>query len=67
MLKIEHVAKRYANNRGLKDTSLTFREGEICGILGRNGSGKTTLLKLILGLIAVSYTHLDVYKRQEVL
>ena len=33
--------------------------------MGENGAGKTTLIKLLSGLYAVSYTHLDVYKRQE--
>lgn len=31
----------------IKETSLTFSEGEAVSIIGRNGSGKSTLLKLI--------------------
>ena len=51
MLILENVKKLYSNNRGLRSTSIQFREGEITGILGRNGSGKTTLLKCLMGLI----------------
>lgn len=51
MLILENVKKLYSNNRGLRSTSIQFREGEITGILGRNGSGKTTLLKAILNLL----------------
>ena len=51
MLILENVKKLYSNNRGLRSTSIQFREGEITGILGRNGSGKTPLLKAILNLL----------------
>lgn len=51
MLILENVKKLYSNNRGLRSTSIQFREGEITAILGRNGSGKTTLLKAILNLL----------------
>ena len=51
MLILEDVKKLYSNNRGLRSTSIQFREGEITGILGRNGSGKTTMLKAILNLL----------------
>ncbi|HEX4175513.1 MAG TPA: ABC transporter ATP-binding protein [Acidimicrobiales bacterium] len=35
----------------LSDVSLTVRQGETVGILGRNGSGKSTLLKCICGVL----------------
>ena len=35
----------------LNEVSLTVREGETVGILGRNGSGKSTLLKCICGVL----------------
>jgi ABC-2 type transport system ATP-binding protein len=35
----------------LREVSLTVREGETVGILGRNGSGKSTLLKCICGVL----------------
>ena len=62
--------------RALKPLHLRVENGEIFGFLGPNGAGKTTTLKMLMGLVfptagtarildmAVSYTHLDVYKRQ---
>ena len=38
----------------LDDVSLTIREGEIVGLLGRSGSGKSSLLRIIAGLVAPS-------------
>jgi ABC-2 type transport system ATP-binding protein len=35
----------------LSEVSLTVRQGETVGILGRNGSGKSTLLKCICGVL----------------
>ena len=56
------------------DVNVQLYEGEILGIVGESGSGKSTLMKSLYFdfditegqgyLQAVSYTHLDVYKRQ---
>jgi ABC-2 type transport system ATP-binding protein len=58
-IEVVNVTKVYEKPRlgrtyrttGVKDISLSVREGEIFGLLGLNGSGKTTTIKLILGLL----------------
>ena len=64
ILNIEHVHKVYGEKVIFDDISLGIQEGEKIGIIGINGTGKSTLLKIVAGQEAVSYTHLDVYKRQ---
>jgi ABC-2 type transport system ATP-binding protein len=51
--RIIHGGKRQATEDfwALSDVSLTVRQGETVGILGRNGSGKSTLLKCICGVL----------------
>jgi ABC-2 type transport system ATP-binding protein len=51
--RIIHGGRRKATEDfwALSDVSLTVKEGETLGILGRNGSGKSTLLKCICGVL----------------
>jgi ABC-2 type transport system ATP-binding protein len=44
------LGRRYRSNWGLRDCSLTVREGSITGLVGPNGAGKSTLLRLAAGL-----------------
>ncbi|QTL05384.1 nitrate/sulfonate/bicarbonate ABC transporter ATP-binding protein [Aquabacter sp. L1I39] len=56
LLGVSHVVQSYRkgdNNRilVLDDVSLSIKEGEIVGLLGRSGSGKSSLLRIISGLV----------------
>jgi methyl coenzyme M reductase system subunit A2 len=54
MLQIENLSKTYRlNNReivALKDVSVSVRQGEILGIVGKSGGGKSTLMKILRGM-----------------
>ena len=47
--ELEHVSKKYGDNRVIDDFSCRILRGDKVGLIGPNGSGKTTLLKLVLG------------------
>ena len=50
-LALKHRELLFQEFIALKDISLTIRQGESWGIVGKNGSGKSTLLKLITGIL----------------
>ncbi|WP_027366007.1 ABC-F family ATP-binding cassette domain-containing protein [Desulfotruncus alcoholivorax] len=49
VLQATHIYKSFGSVDVLKDATLSIREGERVGLVGRNGAGKTTLLKIITG------------------
>jgi ATP-binding cassette, subfamily F, member 3 len=54
LLRADHLYYWQQGNELLKDVSLTLRQGERVGLVGRNGSGKTTLLKILSGELQAS-------------
>jgi ATPase subunit of ABC transporter with duplicated ATPase domains len=53
-LRADHLYYWQQGFELLKDVSLTLRQGERVGLVGRNGSGKTTLLKILSGELQAS-------------
>jgi ABC-2 type transport system ATP-binding protein len=49
-LETDGLGRRYRSTWGLRDCTLTVREGSITGLVGPNGAGKSTLLRLAAGL-----------------
>ena len=53
MIEVSNISYKYAGQKGLvfDDFSLTLKQDNIYGLLGKNGTGKSTLLYLISGLL----------------
>jgi branched-chain amino acid transport system ATP-binding protein len=51
MLELEGVNTYYGESHVLRGVSLSVREGEVIGLLGRNGAGKTTTILTAMGYL----------------
>ena len=69
LLTVRGITKTYPGVIALNNVSMSFRKGEVHGIVGENGAGKSTLIKTITGAITPdtgeiefdgkTYDHLD--------
>ena len=61
VLRTVGLTKRYGRVLALADLDLEVRRGHVYGFLGPNGAGKTTTIALILGLLAPSGGHVELF------
>jgi ABC-type sugar transport system ATPase subunit len=54
LIELRDLRKDFSGVHVLKGISLSFRAGEIHGLLGENGAGKSTLIKILTGVYAPS-------------
>jgi ABC-2 type transport system ATP-binding protein len=50
ILQTHGLTKKYGETIALDSVSLTLKEGDVYGLIGRNGAGKTTFFKCVMGL-----------------
>src|SRR5699024_6347087 len=51
---IDKVSVNFGNRMVLKEIDVTFREGEIIGLVAPNGTGKSTLLNVLMNYVSPS-------------
>src|SRR3972149_3787718 len=61
VLRTVGLTKRYSRLLALDDLNLEVCRGQVFGFLGPNGAGKTTTIALILGLIAPTAGHVEMF------
>lgn len=49
LLELKNISKHYPGVLALDHVNISFRGGEIHGLMGENGAGKSTLIKMIAG------------------
>ncbi|MHC4278074.1 MAG: ABC transporter ATP-binding protein [Planctomycetota bacterium] len=55
------LTKRFGKLEAVKDLNLELRRGEVFGFLGPNGAGKSTTVGMILGLVAPTAGHIELF------
>ena len=50
VMQTHKLSKKYGELLVLDGVSLTLRQGDVYGLVGRNGAGKTTFFKCVMGL-----------------
>jgi ABC-2 type transport system ATP-binding protein len=50
MITVTNLSKSFGKHRVLQDINVSFKPGNVYGIIGENGAGKTTLFRCLAGL-----------------
>ena len=63
-ISLKNISLSFSKRQILDKINLTFREGEICGLLGPNGVGKSSLFNIIMGSIKPNYGKVFINKTE---
>lgn len=63
IIQTTELVKAYRGRLAVDHLNLSIGKGEIYGFLGPNGAGKTTTIRMLLGLIAPTEGHIEVFGR----
>lgn len=61
IIKTTNLTKVYGNQISVDHLSMSVKQGEIYGFLGRNGAGKTTTIRMLLGLIKPTNGEIEIF------
>ncbi|NLJ69965.1 MAG: ATP-binding cassette domain-containing protein [Clostridiaceae bacterium] len=50
ILETSNLTKIYGTQKAVDNVSISIKQGDIYGLIGRNGAGKTTLMRIVSGL-----------------
>ena len=56
VLEMNHITKKYGDNRVLNDVTLNVKPGEILALIGENGAGKSTIMNILFGMPVIRMT-----------
>jgi ABC-2 type transport system ATP-binding protein len=61
ILQTRNITKRYGKLAAADNISMSIRQGDIYGLIGRNGAGKTTLMRMICALTFADSGELELF------
>lgn len=65
ILKAERLTKTYGKNIAVNEVSLTVRQGDIYGLIGKNGAGKTSFMRMVLGLASPDSGQMELFGKTD--
>ena len=65
ILKAERLSKTYGKSIAVSEVSLTVRQGDIYGLIGKNGAGKTTFMRMVLGLASPDSGQMELFGKMD--